>query len=229
MQTRLDALFDPFLNSSEKRTLILDDISFFSEIINNPRAEHLFWHQLKMCADNTSTVILATTNQPGRIPDAIFDRFGEGFLINLPSTALRLNLFEEKFVALEKKSLETLTKKTQGFSFHELNRLIGGAAINAFCKNRDHTPITKNDVEEALNESLNDHACKLKRENAKIFKDYLKKYEVYFPLLGMVGLFGLKLLFYFIQRSIIKHSNTQLLELQKKNFQELRELRTSHK
>ena len=178
-QAYIDALFDPFLNAREKRALIIDEINSFTDRFkdqnkNDPGVVEYFWTQLERCSSDTSTLIVATTNRAGEIPEALLSRFGEGYLINKPSFKVRLNLLNEtlKMENLDSSLLEIVAKNTNDFTCRELQKLTRlsiAKAITRCEKNKTELQVTESDLQLALQEISKDHKAAIGREKDKAY------------------------------------------------------------
>lgn len=101
---------------------------------------------------NTNVIIIAATNRPDVLDPAIMrpGRFDRRIMLELPDVRGRLEILKvhSKNKPLAKDvDLETVAKRTIGFSGADLENALNEAAINAAKENR--TEITAKDIEEA--------------------------------------------------------------------------------
>ncbi len=121
-------------------------------------------------SDNSGIVIIAATNRPDVLDQALLrpGRFDRQITVSLPDKKGRIAIL--KVHARNKKlasdvSLEALASRTPGFSGADLENVLNEAAIMAVRNN--HTEITNEDLEEAVDRTMGGPAKKSRKYSPK--------------------------------------------------------------
>lgn len=111
--------------------LVIEDIDSMPE-----RARSYFLNTLDGATSKEGIFLIGTTNYPENIDPALMNRagrFDRAYEIRLPDAALRLAYLRRKGMAawLAASELETIARRTDGFTFAQLNELYVSAALQA--------------------------------------------------------------------------------------------------
>ena len=127
---------------------ILEDLDSLTKECNIPRAALLA--QLDGLVTTQGVLIIGTTNHPGEVDPALVhrpSRFDRVWHFPLPDLDLRLSYLSRAFEALDSAAVESMARRTDGWSFAYLNELRATAGILAI--NQQAESLTEPLAEEA--------------------------------------------------------------------------------
>lgn len=219
----IEALFKT-LKTNQRNTLIIDEFTAFTAKLHNRNdgdigAVEEFWTALDEHKHKYNLIFMATTNEKDKIPGPLRDRFGETHHVGNPCKELRLLILKDSpLVTGSKFDLEKLVTQTNGFSLRDLELLHKTAAGCANLRDpnsRENTPITINDIHNALqcvkkssDVKAKDVAEKTDHKNWESFNRYK------LPIVSLAIASGISIIGIGINYSLTKENNTKALALQ---------------
>lgn len=230
----INNLFDPIIESQNSAIVIIDEITAFTKRFNakngdsDPGAVEHLWIKLDACKNNPGLLVIFTANSTDEIPDTIKDRLsGSEFFIDHPDFYARKRIIEHylsPYFNFDKKFLDEIAKKTEGFTLREINMVIFRAKNNALHRNiksdnsTAHIAIRKNDIESALKTLVAAHNTELSKKNKQYYKEIYETISPHIvPIVSMLINIYLQVKFHDQQMTFSKKCHEEITEINQWN------------
>jgi len=157
----LETIFQSIIEKEQPCVVIIDEINCLTDQHQNPHntdanmAEAL-WIALDICKQHPHILVVATTNDPTKMPVQLKNRF-EGCTVEIPikdtfeQRREILNFYFKKWPCTVTESIISYcAQKTKALSARQLEELVRQAALRAALYDQEQPEILKNDIQTTL-------------------------------------------------------------------------------